>query len=487
MKHSKNPVRVKGGRESWEYAKAVADAYAAAPMYDKKAEPAYRALAQSIEKIFKQILSKVDVEFVAGQPYADDKELSEQVKKTGILYISTDFNEHPFFNAEQNLKFRAVHDWFSHIATGAEFSQRGELKAYNAQAKLTPQAALPALFTEVVGQAAYATTYGDFPPQKVAILPGFDYVNVGLGPAAPALKHNPFQPAARAGLLRRMKQDGCETFSDKVRWVEEHMPNIDDPAAFVGALVRGEKNPVDAEYTKPLGEGAFSKAYGKPDKQAAFYAGIDRGPRAVETMTQREVDRYPDMFDSADTAIDASKVVLIEARKLLKSNKRALAYLPEVEPLRIDYSNPKAPELIFRMPFYRPLNKYEEVGFYPPGILALAKLLMDTDRDYSIAENVEDFDLAADSLPAGVRGQAKPIREVLLALGKAAESLPFPLMDFGLDLHPGNIALDPGGHLILLDPVAGLAELSDVEDYWQKAGWPGGPVSGKKLPRKPKR
>jgi hypothetical protein len=35
------------------------------------------------------------------------------------------------------------------------------------------------LFTEVVGQACYNTVVGDFPPQKAAILHGFDYRRVG--------------------------------------------------------------------------------------------------------------------------------------------------------------------------------------------------------------------------------------------------------------------------------------------------------------------
>ena len=181
----RNPVRLKGGEETLAFARAVADAYAAAPLYDQEAIPSYEALAKSIEKTFKQLQSKVDVRFVEGQPYSNEKEMADAVKKTGILYISTDFNEHPFFTPEQNLKFRAVHDWYTHIATGSEFSQRGEIKAYNNQAKVTPRAALPALFTEVVGQAMYATVHGDFPEQKVAILKGFDYYNVGEGPAAP--------------------------------------------------------------------------------------------------------------------------------------------------------------------------------------------------------------------------------------------------------------------------------------------------------------
>lgn len=194
----RNPVRLKGGEETLAFARAVADAYAAAPLYDQEAIPSYEALAKSLEKTFKQLQSKVDVRFVEGQPYSNEKEMADAVKKTGILYISTDFNEHPFFTPEQNLKFRAVHDWYTHIATGSEFSQRGEIKAYNNQAKVTPRAALPALFTEVVGQAMYATVHGDFPEQKVAILKGFDYYNVGEGPAAPKKAGMSKNPASKS-------------------------------------------------------------------------------------------------------------------------------------------------------------------------------------------------------------------------------------------------------------------------------------------------
>ena len=37
----------------------------------------------------------------------------------------------------------------------------------------------PALFTEVVGQASYYLHRGNFPEQKIAFLPGFDYFNLG--------------------------------------------------------------------------------------------------------------------------------------------------------------------------------------------------------------------------------------------------------------------------------------------------------------------
>jgi hypothetical protein len=38
---------------------------------------------------------------------------------------------------------------------------------------------LPALFTEVIGQAAVFGYTGAFPDQKIIAIPGFDYVNIG--------------------------------------------------------------------------------------------------------------------------------------------------------------------------------------------------------------------------------------------------------------------------------------------------------------------
>jgi hypothetical protein len=232
----RNPVRLKGGEETLAFARAVADAYAAAPLYDQEAIPSYEALAKSLEKTFKQIQSKVDVRFVEGQPYSNEKEMTDAVKKTGILYISTDFNEHPFFTPEQNLKFRAVHDWYTHIATGSEFSQRGEIKAYNNQAKVTPRAALPALFTEVVGQAMYATVHGDFPEQKVAILKGFDYYNVGEGPAAPK-KASMKTPAKKAPAKKAPKKSRNPTAETHVKRGAKHLETAED--LFFSGTARG--------------------------------------------------------------------------------------------------------------------------------------------------------------------------------------------------------------------------------------------------------
>lgn len=79
----------------------------------------------------------------------------------------------------QSMPRRAVHDYFAHIARAVTFSLRGEIAAYNAHVKMAPPDAVPALFTEVVGQACTYYATNQFQEQKIALLP-FDYINVGV-------------------------------------------------------------------------------------------------------------------------------------------------------------------------------------------------------------------------------------------------------------------------------------------------------------------
>lgn len=156
-------------------------------------------MIEHIEKLFERIQrgkQGVKVVFVAGQPYADDRELQAGVDATGILYVSTEFNTHLIFTPVQNLKFRAVHDYMTHIARDLTFGLRGEIAAYNIHARMAPPAALPALFTEVLGQAAVFITKGFFPEQKIALLP-FDYYNVGIELDSSRRRRNPVSTGPR--------------------------------------------------------------------------------------------------------------------------------------------------------------------------------------------------------------------------------------------------------------------------------------------------
>jgi hypothetical protein len=165
-----------------KFCDTVAQHYDDLPEMQEDQKWRWDKLADHVEKMYDQIQSRVKVEYVDGQPYDDADEMVKKVNDTGVMQISKDFNEHPVFNPEQNLKFRAVHDYIVHIMNadkGIDFSRKGEIKAYNLHRKLAPKDTWPALFSEVAAQACYANSRGEFPDQKVSILPMFDPVNVG--------------------------------------------------------------------------------------------------------------------------------------------------------------------------------------------------------------------------------------------------------------------------------------------------------------------
>ena len=165
-----------------KFCDAVAEQYDKLPAMQEDQKWRWDKLKEHIDKMYKQIQSRVKIEYVGGQPYDDAEEMVKKVKDTGTMQISKDFNNHPVFSEEENLQFRAVHDYIVHIMNadkGIDFSRKGEIKAYNLHRKLAPKEAWPALFSEVAAQACYANSRGEFPDQKVAILPMFDPVNVG--------------------------------------------------------------------------------------------------------------------------------------------------------------------------------------------------------------------------------------------------------------------------------------------------------------------
>jgi len=178
-------LMLKPGPNGWDlYGKLVAEAYGSAPEFDPDAAQSFQAIGPFIEKMFKRIQSKVDVEFVNEDPYTDDEHMRQEVARTGVLKIWQGGTTHPVFEPETNLKLRAVHDYMAHIQSsgflGTGFDMKGEVRAYNSHLHTLPPIAAPALFTEVVGQAAFFLNNGYFPEQKIAFLPGFDYFNVGV-------------------------------------------------------------------------------------------------------------------------------------------------------------------------------------------------------------------------------------------------------------------------------------------------------------------
>lgn len=174
--------------QGWDkYAMLVAEAYHSAPKTTPKGQASVKALVQHIITMFSQINSVVEVKFVDYDPYSSAEEMQQKVKETGVLEISSLYNQSDSWNPEVNLMFRTLHDFVSHLGSNpkkvawASFTPKGELIAYNKHLALLGKdaRAIPAMFTEIVGQAMYFHHFGDFPDQKAITLPQFDYIKLG--------------------------------------------------------------------------------------------------------------------------------------------------------------------------------------------------------------------------------------------------------------------------------------------------------------------
>lgn len=153
----------------------IADAYDELPTVQEEAFPAYTALATEVEAQFDYMTKTmgVKVEFVDADPYKTSREMFADVS-TGTLKVlrTASTGSHPFFTDDQNDKFRAVHDFFGHAATGRGFGQDGEESAWVHHSQMFTETARGALTTETRGQNSFYNTRNQgFAEQKVALLP----------------------------------------------------------------------------------------------------------------------------------------------------------------------------------------------------------------------------------------------------------------------------------------------------------------------------
>lgn len=153
----------------------IADAYDELPTVQEEAFPAYQALATEVEAQFEYMTKTmgIKVEFVDADPYKTSREMFADASQ-GVLKVlrTASTGSHPFFSDEQNDKFRAVHDFFGHAATGRGFGQDGEESAWVHHSQMFTETARGALTTETRGQNSWYNTRGQgFAEQKVALLP----------------------------------------------------------------------------------------------------------------------------------------------------------------------------------------------------------------------------------------------------------------------------------------------------------------------------
>lgn len=145
----------------------------------RRLQQSYAALIHANRLLFAAL--PVSVEPVADlEPYDSALAMRDEVVATGVIRVNNLANNHPLLTAQDNLEFRAVHDYWGHVVGSAvrpgayDFTLEGEVNAYKLHTLVYPVTALPALFSEVVGQSCYFDVHGEFQEhQTVAWIPGF--------------------------------------------------------------------------------------------------------------------------------------------------------------------------------------------------------------------------------------------------------------------------------------------------------------------------
>lgn len=112
----------------------------------------YGALGEYNENRFEDI--PVDVEFTSEDPYKNAEEMFSDIEENGRLKIFSGGSSPEGMTEEQNLKGRAVHDYFGHYQNQCDFSLEGEFTKWYNQKEEVPEESEALYFSEVVGQTA---------------------------------------------------------------------------------------------------------------------------------------------------------------------------------------------------------------------------------------------------------------------------------------------------------------------------------------------
>lgn len=119
---------------------------------EKDLSEEYESLGRYNEKRFEDI--PVDVEFTEDDPYSSAEEMWADIENNDRLKIFSGGSSPPGMTEMQNLKGRAVHDYFGHYQNQCDFSLEGEFTKWYNQKSEVPDGTEALYFSEVVGQTA---------------------------------------------------------------------------------------------------------------------------------------------------------------------------------------------------------------------------------------------------------------------------------------------------------------------------------------------
>jgi hypothetical protein len=92
--------------------------------------------------------------------------MKETVESENKLRVFNGGSDPKFMSKEQNVKGRAVHDYWGHLSADCNFSMRGELQKWHHVKDHYPKEAHSLLFTEIVGQRGAVSYYDGFGDER---------------------------------------------------------------------------------------------------------------------------------------------------------------------------------------------------------------------------------------------------------------------------------------------------------------------------------
>jgi len=261
-KGGRNPVSAESVPHSPEVANRIAQAFETMPHNptDPAVQKSYDAAKKDIDDQWNYAQDKMGIKFEPwkrdGQPYANSKEMTADVKNNKHLYFFQGGEmpaDHPLAAVDEktglsyNDKLRAVHDLFGHAAHDFQFGPKGEENAWNVHRQMFSPEAVPALTTETRGQNSWVN-FGEHLKNAEGKIPakgeqGFippanrPYAQNKAG-LLPEEFHKPNEPeeGLKANIKVEPTQEEMENFFEKRdnianQLIREYNKNVDKPDA----------------------------------------------------------------------------------------------------------------------------------------------------------------------------------------------------------------------------------------------------------------
>lgn len=142
------------------------------------ARRAYAEFVRQTDDQYRTVSRCVEVTVTTDDPYECAADMRADVfeRRQLRVYATSTEQAHPLLTAEQNNRFRAVHDFYGHAVTGCTFSRHGEEGAWLAHSAMYSGLGRRAMTTETRGQSSAFIWHNDgkdFPPQKAILLPNW--------------------------------------------------------------------------------------------------------------------------------------------------------------------------------------------------------------------------------------------------------------------------------------------------------------------------